>query len=243
MPAPILFLGLAVAGGLALLSRTGSSSSSAASTQTTDQALIDPSEKTHPNAMLAQRAIIVAMHLNSLSNYAATATAIEQQLKMPKTAANVRTWAEMAKSGGLTVAGEDDEIGADDEVGARRRVVRRLYAKHKARPKPKPKRRAAPPPRRLSAPSSSSSSDSAEWEPEADEEPQTFEAADDEGDDDEVGAGARRGGSQRLPDWLRFSATQSMLAGDPKLIRATAQVMARMGHARHAQIYLKTALR
>jgi len=306
--APIVYLGLAIAGGFALLKRSDSSPPVAA---TTDAALIDPSEKMSPNAEVARRAIVAAMHFNSLSLYENTAIAIESQLKMPKTAANVRTWAQMAKSGGLTVAGDDDEVGGThgygdyDEVGAAKRVVKKLYAKHtaakpkpKARPKPKAKplakarkrpsssaRPAARVPPALNAPTPEASpattttpeaptaTPAAAAAPIAVEshpaEPATpaavlalasspaapvslsswsgpsddgdgyddAEADDDAGDDeDEVGATRSR---KKLPDWLRFSATQSMLAGDPKLIEATAKVMRRMGYHEHAAVHLR----
>src|SRR3982750_574100 len=121
--APFIYLGLAVAGGFALLRRSDTHPPIAA---TTDAALIDPSEKSHPNAEIARRAIVAAMHFNSMTLFENTAIAIEG-LKMPKTAANVRTWAQMAKSGGQTVAGDEFEIGGTegygdyDEVGAARR--------------------------------------------------------------------------------------------------------------------------
>ena len=66
--------------------------------------------------------------------------------------------------------------------------------------------------------------------------------------DDEVGASrprmlrGRRGGKQMLPDWLRFSATQSKPAGDPNLIKATAKVMRRMGYVEHSEILLTESL-
>jgi hypothetical protein len=249
--APIIFMGLAVAGGLALLSRA---SSSGGSNQTIDNALIDPSEKAHPNAALAQQAIAASMTRNSASLYEMTAIAIETRLGMPKTAANVRTWAKMAAQGGQQVAGEDDDVGADDEVGAARRVVRKLYAKHKAakaKPKPRPSARPVARPARLGArprPSSSRPSSSpapalalVDWSPndEPDDEPDDAEIDDAGGgdEDDDVGASRPR---KRLPDWLRFSATQSKLTGDPKFIRATAAVMHGMGYAEHAAIHLKS---
>jgi hypothetical protein len=242
---PIFLVGIAIAGGLAILKR--SSSSTAPVAATTDLALIDPSEKTHPNAELARRAIVVAMHLNSRANYELTAVAIEQQLRMPKTAANVRIWATMAVQGGQTVAGEDsygDDVSGsdgygDDEVGARRKVVRKILQKHraaKAKPKPRPKAR----PARLTAAKQTARSPAVDWAPDDDD----GGGNDDEGggfddeadDDDEVGASGK---PKRLPDWLRFSATQSKLAGDPRFIRATAQVMQRMGYAAHAKIHLQ----
>jgi len=252
---PIFLAGLAIAGGLAFLKRSGSGSSPAATVApTTDLALIDPSEKTHPNAEVARRAIVAAMHYNSLILYESTAVAIETQLKMPKTAANVRIWAEMAKSGGQTVAGEDsygDDVGGtdgygDDEVGARRKVVRKILAKHKAakaKPKPKPKPKARPPARLAAKPKPAAdeppplvnwSSDDNDNDDDGGED---FGGESDDADDDEVGAKAKR--PNKLPDWLRFSATQSMLAGDPQLIRATAQVMRRMGYHKQAAIHLQ----
>jgi hypothetical protein len=285
--APFIYLGLALAGGFALLKRSDHPAAVAA---TTDAALIDPSEKSHPNAEVARRAIVAAMHFNSLTLYENTAIAIEA-LKMPKTAANVRTWAQMAKSGGQTVAGDEFEIGADDwdEVGAARRVVKKLYAKHVAakkkprpRPKAKPKAQAKPArrpaPRRapartppaLSAPtpapaalaavetspnepttpsavlalasSPAAPASLAEWSSSPSDDGQSYDDDDAESYDDEAeGEGGEVGASssKRLPDWLRFAATQSALAGDPALIEATATVMRRMGHHHHAAIHLR----
>jgi hypothetical protein len=60
------------------------------------------------------------------------------------------------------------------------------------------------------------------------------------GDDDgEVGSSAPPAAAKRLPDWLRFSATQSKLVGDPRLIRATADVMRSMGYGPHADLHLR----
>jgi hypothetical protein len=217
-----MLLGLALGAGLAYSKRASSSVPA-----TTDAVLIDPAEKAHPNAETARKAIVNAMTVNSMTLYEMTAVSIETQLRMPKTAANVRTWATMAKQGGHTIAG--DEVGGSegygddgDEVGARKRWVASLFRKvtaAKASAKKKKRR------------NGSSAAASVDWS----------SAQDDEGggdeDDDEVGASSRR--KKTLPDWLRFSATQSMLAGDPRLIKATAQVMRRMGYHEHAAIHLR----
>lgn len=177
MVSPILILGLAVGAGLAWAK--GKSSGPVA--PTTDLALIDPSEKTHPNAETARLAIVNAMTVNSVTLYEMTAKAIETQLKMPKTAGHLRTWSKTAQQGGHAIAGEDD--------------VAQLQA------------------------SSSSSPVLASL----------------------VAGSSRRGGkASRLPDWLRFHATQSKLAGDPRFIVATAQVMRRMGYRQEAEIHLRS---
>lgn len=103
MMSPILFFGAAVAAGAWLLK-----SAKPAEAKSTVDALIDPGEKMHPNALAAREAITVAMSKNSMSLFEGTALAVEA-MKMPKTAANVRGWATMVKQGGNYVAGE---IGA-----------------------------------------------------------------------------------------------------------------------------------
>lgn len=238
--APILFLGLALAGGLALASRS-SSSTSAKPAETIDLAMIDASEKAAPGAEIARQAIANSLRVNSLTLYEMTAVAIETQLHMPKTAGNVRSWAKMAQQGGQTIAGDDEVGGAegygddDSEVGARRRRhrrVRKLHARHAATPLP-----IGP------GPTEEGPAPLVEWANDDDDDDAGA------GDDaDEVGAKRRRGalhrraGSKRLPDWLRFAATQSKLAGDPQLIKATAVLLGRMGYAEHAKIHLKEAL-
>jgi hypothetical protein len=228
MAHPILLLGLAVGAGLAWAKR----GSSAPVPATTDAALIDPAEKTHPNAETARLAIVNSMTVNSVSLYEMTARAIETQLKMPKTAANLRTWSTMAQQGGHTIAGDDG-----DEVGARRRRRHRRRSRRAAAASMAMVQAAA-----ASSPvlaplvryGSSSPSDTID----------TDEGGDDEGgDEDEVGAAARprrlSSGAKRLPDWLRFNATQAVLVGDPSLIRATAHLMRRMGYVKHAEIHLR----
>ena len=302
---PIMLLGLALGAGLAYSKR----SSSSKPTVQADSGLIDASEKAHPNAELARKAILNALSVKSLTLYEMTAVAIETQLRMPRTAANLRAYAQMAKQVGDTIAGDDDDevggsegygdddvagddddevggsegYGDDDEVGARKRRVSSLFKKVTAATR-KAKRRkrkpaaaaAAPAPavkrkRRkkraravapalaaavaapsvanvLAAANATPSSavvpygaaaprvdwDSAEDDEDGDGDD---EGGADEGDDDEVGASSRR--PNKLPEWLRFSATQSMLAGDPKLIKATAQVMRRMGYHEHAEVHLR----
>lgn len=290
MAAPILLLGLGVGAALALAKRASSSKPP----PTTDAALIDPSERTHPAAETARLAIVNAMTVNSMTLYEMTARAIETQLRMPKTAANVRTWATMAKQGGHTIAG--DEVGADDfgddEVGAARRRVSKLYrAKLKAR---RARRKAAAASAGTAAPAAAASSSKpaakkrrrrrrkvtpalaaaaaapsvatvlaaatpapqassygygygsaaplVDWESDEEEEDEDDAGDDDAGDDDEVGASSRRSsGVRRLPDWLRFQATQSKLVGDPRHIEATALLMRRMGYVEHAEIHLRLA--
>lgn len=232
--APILYLGLAVAGGLAFLGRSSKTPERA---HEMDAALIDASEKSAPGAELARKAIRNAMSVNSMTLYEMTAVALETQLRMPKTAMNMRSWADVAKQGGHTIAGDDDdEVGGsegygDDEVGARRRRrkrVKKLYAKAAAEgsassePVQLAESYAGPPPL-------------VNWS-----------TADDEDEDDEVGAARRRRGvvkrKRPLPDWLKFAATQSKLAGDPQLIKATAVLLGRMGYVEHAKIHLQESL-
>jgi hypothetical protein len=238
MAAPILLLGLAVAGGLAFLGRA---SKEPEREHTNDLALIDASEKTAPGAELARKAIRNAMNVNSMTLYEMTAVAIENQLKMPKTAMNMRSWADVAKQGGSTIAGDDDdEVGGsegygDDEVGARRRRkkrVKKLYAKAAAEGTT-----TAEPAQLGESSSSYGPAPLVNWS-----------ASDDEDEEDEIGARRRRGavkrsaGKRPLPDWLKFAATQSKLAGDPKLIKATAVLLGRMGYAEHAKIHLQESL-
>lgn len=248
---PILLLGLAVGAGLAWTKR----SAAAATPATTDAALIDFSEKSHPNAETARKAILNSMRVNSLTLYEMTAVAIETQLRMPKTAANLRTWATMAKQGGNAIAGEFGYGDDGDEVGARRRRRPKQLAAATSPTKKRRRRRrarsaivpelaaaAAVPTvenvlaaaRAEEAPSYARSYGygASDWGDEGEDE--------EEGDEDEDEVGAAR--SKELPEWLRFSATQSKLAGDPKLIRATALLMRRMGYVRHSEIHLQLAL-
>jgi hypothetical protein len=124
----------------------------------------------------------------------------------------------MAQQGGHTIAGEDGY--GDDEVGARRR------RRHKRRS------------------SSSASASQSDGNAESSTAPSVdWSSSDDAGDDDEddeIGASvARRRPGKVMPVWLKFNATQSLLAGDPKLIQATATVMRRMGYHEHAAIHLR----
>lgn len=176
MVSPILILGLAVGAGLAWAKSKGSGPVA----PTTDLALIDPSEKTHPNAETARLAIVNSMTVNSVTLYEMTAKAIETQLKMPKTAGHLRTWSKTAQQGGHTIAGDDDVAQLQASAGSSP-VLASLVV------------------------------------------------------------GAKRGGkAARLPDWLRFQATQSRLAGDPRFIDATAKVMRRMGYRQEAEIFLRS---
>lgn len=138
--------------------------------KSTVDALIDPAEKSHPNAENARFQIAQAMATNSISQMTATAEAVEHGLKMPRSAANLRAWRDMARAGGNAVAGD---LPGLFQVGAA------------------PKR------------------------------------------------SQRRG--PEVPEWLKFQATQSKLAGDPSFIRATAETMRRMGYRGAAEIHLRTA--
>lgn len=136
--------------------------------RSTVDTMIDPSERHSPNADNARFQITNAIASGNADLIAQTANVIDTGLRMPKTAANLRAWGEMVRSGGGTrVAGY-----LEDEVGARRRA--------------KVAKNASP-----------------------------------------------------LPDWLRFQATQSKLAGNPEHIRATAKAMRMSGYSRAADIHLQ----
>lgn len=225
MAHPILFLGLALGAGLAWAKR----GSAAPVPATTDAALIDPAEKAHPNAETARLAIVNAMTVNSVTLYEMTAKAIAEQLKMPKTAGHLRAWSTMAQQGGHTIAGDDE----GDEVGARRRRRRRRRARRPSASSQAMVQAAAassPVLAPLVSYGASAPSDAFEFDDEGGSD------GDDEGE--EVGASSRRR-ARPLPEWLKFNATQARLVGDPRLIRATAQLMRGMGYPRHAEIHLQ----
>lgn len=84
--------------------------------RTTADALIDPGEVMAPQAPLVRSIILQTMQTNSLAAYENTAV-LAQTSNMPKTAANIRAYRDMLKSGGHAVAG--DEIGAEPRLSAR----------------------------------------------------------------------------------------------------------------------------
>lgn len=101
---PVLILG--AAGAAALMLQKPKAAQLPASTSL---ALIDPSERSNPKAGAVQVLIETAMSTNRVTTVLGTATAIERDFRMPKTAQNVRLYADMLthnrNAGGNVVAG------------------------------------------------------------------------------------------------------------------------------------------
>jgi hypothetical protein len=154
---PLLILGAIALGALVLRKKNP------AAAKSTVDAMIDPTELYSPNVALVRWQMSQAIATNDPTLIRSAADVISTALKMPKTGANLRTWADMVPGG--KVSGEIGAAFARERPGSDRKPI-------------------------------------------------------------------------VIPDWLRFQATQSLLAGDPAHIRATAETMKRFGYRRAAQIHL-----